>query len=93
MHTHPPIHAPGCQKPHPFPAAQPLQFVNHKPRMPEEDTPRPQGLIPPTSGPGRVHGATPPLCCFTANQGRRPGLGAGAYASTKGRKCKESPAL
>lgn len=51
-------------------------------------------LVPrPLPGPGRVQGATPPLCCFTANQGRRPGLGAGACASTKGRKCKESPAV
>lgn len=46
MRTHPPNHAPGSQKPHPFLTARPLQFVNHKPCVPGGDTPRPGA--PPT---------------------------------------------
>lgn len=67
MCTHPPIHALGSQKPHLFPAARLLQFVNHKPRTPGGDTLRPGA--PPTSGAGQGSGShSAPLLLYSQSR-------------------------
>lgn len=82
--------APGAAVPEAPPLssrARPRPPVNHRQRAPVRDQPRPGGPAHRSAPPLSAHPA-PPLRSVPANQGRRPGLGAGACANTKGRKCE-----